>query len=144
MDNLEKRATATTGDFGPQGVNIRHHWVGEDRIMLVAVKKTASSNNNTNDDSQQRVIGCCCIKRGDSESIIAPSECTEYSLYRLSVAEDARGMGAGQQLLNECESWAKQRGATLISLISPNAKSGEFYCKRGYVRNGMAGYVKTI
>ena len=153
MSSLETSATSTTGDFGPQGVNIHHHWMGEDRIMFVAVSNTLLINNTDNEPQQQqhpsssmisRVMGCCCIKRGTSEADIAPSECTEYSVYRLSVAEDARGMGAGRQLMDECETWAKKHGGTLVSLTTGNSIAGEFYCKRGYVRKGYFGFVKTI
>jgi len=152
MSSLESSATSISGDFGPQGVNISHHWMGEDRIMFVALKNTDTVNEKVDDPKQpppsssvtSRVIGCCCIKRGASESIVAPLECTEYSIYRLSVAEDTRCMGVGQQLTEECERWAKNRGGKLITLTSGNSKAGEFYCKRGYVRNGYVGYVKTI
>ena len=39
MGSLSTSATSATGDFGPNGVNIRGHWVGSDRAMLVAARE---------------------------------------------------------------------------------------------------------
>ena len=66
------------------------------------------------------------------------------SVYRLSVSDDARGLGVGRQLMAHVEAWAVGRGATHVTLTTANAVAGQFYMKLGYSRVGWLGYTKNV
>jgi GNAT superfamily N-acetyltransferase len=66
-------------------------------------------------------------------------------LTALVVLEDVRGAGVGSALVEYAESWAKQNGATRLSLTSALRRTDahEFYARRNYENSGLR-FTKTF
>ena len=139
MPMLASHATSEDGDFGPNGKNLEKHWTKSetgDRAMFVAELTYLDSTSGL---PATKVVGCCAVKRGLKESEISPPECTDYSVFRLSVDEECRGMGVAKKLMDTVEDWAKKNGALKISLNTGNAVAAKFYAKNGYQSIGWLG-----
>ena len=57
--------------------------------------------------------------------------------------DPARRGTAGVRLLRIAEMWAKSRGATLLQMVAPDARVGEFYAAVGY-QAAETAYMKRI
>ena len=70
---------------------------------------------------------------------------TYSQLLVLAVSSDARGHGAGTQLVDAVEDWAVRNGARTIVVNSALHRSGAhgFYERRGYSRTGFR-FVKQL
>jgi ribosomal protein S18 acetylase RimI-like enzyme len=134
MKEYEQQAFAVEGDVGPNGCNLMGHW-GDDGDSNNGCKRMLIAVNNHSDEA---VLGCCGVKRGVSEGIDIEDETATdvFSIWRLSVSEDARGMGLGRLLMNEAEEWAKENGGTKMILYTGNPAASAFYQKIGYALTG--------
>jgi GNAT superfamily N-acetyltransferase len=56
----------------------------------------------------------------------------EASVWRLSVAKEARKCGVGKLLMQAAEQWAAQNGCKCVSLITGNSESKRFYERLNY------------
>lgn len=83
------------------------------------------------------VVGCVAVKSvhalAAEKSKKAPEMQGEASVWRLTVAPEARKLGVGRLLMQKAESWARENGCTHVSLITGNEESQRFYAKIGYV-----------
>lgn len=59
------------------------------------------------------------------------------------VEPEARGSGAGVELLRAAEAWAVEKGAARIQMVAPSVRVGEFYEREGYTFIEM-NYQKTL
>jgi len=117
---LADKATAPDGDMGPNGSNLVSHWSGSDRYMMVA-------------ELAGEIVGVCGVKRGTEEDKEALPDCKDFSIWRLSVAADARRAGVGIKLMTSAQDWAREAGGHRMLLITGNPIARRFYCERmGY------------
>ena len=59
---------------------------------------------------------------------------TTASIWRLTVAEHARGAGLGARLLEAAEAFARDAGFTRVVLQTANPIAVRFYTRRGYAK----------
>lgn len=142
MKEYEERAFAKDGDVGPDGCNLVQRWGGKEsfangcKFMIVAIDDNATRTETV-------VLGCCGVKRGISEETdIQEKDATEvFSIWRLSVSADARGMGLGRLLMEKAEGWAVEHGGKKMILYTGNPAASSFYQKIGY---GLTGAVREF
>jgi GNAT superfamily N-acetyltransferase len=83
-----------------------------------------------------RVVGCVGVKAEhtlDKERAAGvPHVPGEASVWRLTVAPDARRTGTGQALMSTAEGWAAGHGAAHVSLLCGSPPSQAFYGRLGY------------
>ena len=90
------------------------------------------------DAADGEVLGCVGVKflhtLDPSAKLAEPPLFTdsEASIWRLSVASNARQLGIGRALMDKAEAFAKEGGATHLSLICGNPESVKFYRKIGF------------
>ena len=127
MARLERSATAPEGDVGPDGANLAAHWLSHDgRRMLVAAMVDSDV-----------VVGCCGVMRGMDEKKSAPAGCDVCSVWRVSVAENARRRGVATALMNAAEDWARMEGSSRMRLVTGNPIAATFYVEpMGYEHPG--------
>jgi GNAT superfamily N-acetyltransferase len=79
-------------------------------------------------DSQGRALGTCAMVPEDTEGRV-------YELSKMAVAEEARGRGIGDVLMEAAKEWARERGAEVISITSNTvlAPAIRLYKKHGFV-----------
>ena len=83
------------------------------------------------------MLGCVAIQKGhtlEKERLAGVPRLlsTEASVWKLSVAEEARKRGVARRLMSHVEDWARENGCTHVSLICGNPESQRFYRKIGY------------
>lgn len=145
MKEYEERAFAKDGDVGPDGCNLIERWGGDESIssgckcMIVAISNRDSSGDDT-------VLGCCGVKRGIDEATDIPDkDATDiFSIWRLSVSEDARGMGLGRLLMEKAEAYAVENGGKKMILYTGNPAASSFYQKIGYALTGAVREFEKI
>jgi ribosomal protein S18 acetylase RimI-like enzyme len=70
---------------------------------------------------------------------------TTASIWRLSVAEDARNCGVAVALMDQAHKWAQSKGCQRIYLVTANPIAAHFYTnKLGYQSDGWMRYSKTL
>ena len=88
------------------------------------------------DDPEGRPIGCVAVKcthtlhRERQAGVAALPR--EASIWRLTVAPAARGLGVGRLLMDGAEAFARREGCANMSLICGNEQSKAFYRAIGY------------
>merc|ERR1711937_342506 len=82
------------------------------------------------------LVGCCGVKRGTDEQkdVEDPEKTDVFSVWRLSVSEDARGEGLGRKLMDHVEEWARLRGGKKMQLFTGNPAASKFYKSWGIRR----------
>jgi ribosomal protein S18 acetylase RimI-like enzyme len=132
------------GGMGPGGMGLIKTWyhdpagnVDRDCRMFVAVREDAERDTNP---PTHVVLGLVGVKRGmDSKEF--PTDASKdddygvFSIWRMSVSEDARGLGLGCRLMAAAEQWAKGRlNAQVMRLYTGNPIAAKFYTseKVGY------------
>ena len=136
------------GGIGPDGMALINTWhhdpagsVDRDCRMFVAVREdtdTADSERDTKPPTHV-VLGLVGVKRGmDSREFPIDASQEDYSVFsiwKMSVSEDARGLGLGRRLMAAAEQWAKGRpNAQVMRLYTGNPIAAKFYTseKIGY------------
>jgi len=144
LKKMEVQALGKRGDVGPEGRNLAKRWGGAEypcsdlsscKLMLVAVDKDRNA-----------VVGCCGVKRGTDEQkdVEDPEKTDVFSVWRLSVSEDARGEGLGRKLMDHVEEWARLRGGKKMQLYTGNPAASKFYQKLGYSKTSAFAHEKSL
>ena len=134
------------GGMGPDGMGLIKTWyhdpagnVDRDCRMFVAVREdanTADGEKDTKPSSTNHVVlGLVGVKRGmDSKEFPTDASKEDYavfSIWRMSVSEDARGIGLGCRLMAFAEQWAKGRpNAQVMRLYTGNPIAAKFYTSK--------------
>jgi GNAT superfamily N-acetyltransferase len=134
------------GGIGPDGTGMIKTWhhdpagnIDRDCRMFVAVREDTDV-----------VLGLVGVKRGmDSKEF--PTDASKednsvFSIWKLSVSDDARGLGLGRRLMTAAEQWAKGRpNAQMMRLYTGNPIAAKFYTseKVGYEEIAKEGFVGT-
>jgi ribosomal protein S18 acetylase RimI-like enzyme len=118
----------------------------------VAVREdtdTADGEKVTNPPTHV-VLGLVGVKRGmDSKEFPTDASKEDYSVFsiwKLSVSDDARGLGLGRRLMTAAEQWVKGRpNAQVMRLYTGNPIAAKFYtsAKIGYEEIVKERYVGT-
>ena len=97
-----------------------------------------------------RVLGCVAVraqhtlhKEAQEAGRAAPPP-GEASVWRLSVAPEARRAGVGRALMRAAETWARARGCAHISLVTGNTASKVFYRQLGYELEDAARAARVL
>lgn len=89
-----------------------------------------------------RVVGCVGVKAAHTlakeRGAGVPHVPGEASVWRLTVAPDARRTGTGQALMATAERWAAGQGCGHVSLLCGSPPSQAFYGRLGYGLEGEA------
>lgn len=145
---VEWHALGSSGDIGPNGENLYAAWGGAEypaqdgdascRLMLVALDEGAGGDG--------AVVGCCGVKRGSEErENVRDSTATDvFSIWRMSVSENARRGGVGRRLMTACEMWAAEHGGRKMVLSTGNPAASRFYLKLGYTNTRFALFEKEL
>jgi GNAT superfamily N-acetyltransferase len=135
------------GGMGPDGMGLIQTWyhdatgnIDRDCRMFVAVREDAGTADGERDTPPTHVVlGLVGVKRGmDSKEFPTDASKEDYavfSIWRMSVSEDARGLGLGCKLMTAAEQWAKGRpNAQVMRLYTGNPIAAKFYTseKVGY------------
>jgi GNAT superfamily N-acetyltransferase len=135
------------GGIGPDGTGLTKTWhhdpagnVDRDCRMFVAVREDADTADDEKDTKPPTdvVLGLVGVKRGmDSKEFptLASEDYSVFSIWKMSVSEDARGLGLGRRLMATAEQWAKGRpNAQVMRLYTGNPIAAKFYMseKVGY------------
>jgi ribosomal protein S18 acetylase RimI-like enzyme len=129
---------------------------------------SASARQETMErETAMKVVGCVGIQLGSTfaqepqlqaptADTAAPSTTTHpvpppsppattASIWRLSVAKDARNCGVAVALMDEAHKWATSKGCQRICLMTANPIAAHFYTnKLGYTSDGWGRYSKTF
>ena len=98
-----------------------------------------------NDAEGGCVLGFCGVKRGTSETEdVEDTKVDVWSIWRLSVSEDARGTGLGKGLMSRSEEWARTNGGRKIVLYTGNDAASKFYQKIGYAKTSSFRHEKKL
>ncbi len=128
LKQLKVSATEKGGDMNRE--SIIAEWTGKSSIgkqMYVAV---AQSTKN-----KPVVVGLCGVSRGasqkgdDSDPLIPPNT---FSLWRVSVATNARKRGIAKLLSEAAEGFARDNGGEYMRCITANPVASRLYYKLGY------------
>jgi GNAT superfamily N-acetyltransferase len=113
---IECSASPTEVDLAIVDAGIDQHNLAEPEIHNVAQLATFArySNHQVKGGAVGRTWGECC------------------ELQQLWVAQDARGRGTGNELMNSFEREARRRGCALVYLDTFTFQARPFYEKRGY------------
>ena len=116
--SLIKENYSENGCFGPEGRNITANWGKTDRCMYVAC-------------IDEEIVGLCGVKIGKEEDSVAEGteELKVASIWRLSVDSRHRRKGIGEQLLSQCENWARDKKCETMTLVTGNQIAHKFYLK---------------
>lgn len=135
MASLARGAVSAEGDIGPGGCNLYKTWgqgAGESvegsGVVHAPVDKALFVAENEKGD----VVGLCCVKRGIGEKDTPSADDSVFSIWRMSVAESARGNKVGSKLMSRCEDWAREKGGTKMTLVTGNSFASIFYKNIGY------------
>ena len=136
------------GGIGPDGMALINTWrhdpagsVDRDCRMFVAVREDTDTANGERDTKPptHAVLGLVGVKRGmDTREFPIDASQEDYSVFsiwKMSVSEDARGLGLGRRLMAAAEQWAKGRpNAEVMRLYTGNSIAAKFYTseKIGY------------
>lgn len=120
------------GDLGGKVV----FWKQPRRNLFVAVKKAPVGENG----GKEEILGCVACKEGQSMSDDPASK--DASIFRLSVAEFARGHGVASLLMDAAEQFARDQGALHIFAVTGNPKAARLYLKRGFREDGSTWKLK--
>lgn len=137
MDYLRTSSLALEGDVGPGGINLARYWTGKDRCFFVAERDGA-------------VVGCCGVKLGTSDGGKNDGVIVEHvvcSVWRLSVADEARLGGVGKKLMAAAEAWGQRMGCRTITATTGNPLAKQFYQRLGFQSMGWRapfGYEKSL
>ena len=129
FDIESKKVLSNDGDIGPDGVNIQEFWIDQQNSEFLV----ATIND--------KVVGCVGLKVGTTslekgnekeDNTTSSIDKELVSVWRLSVDENFRRMGAASKLMEACHDWAKGQGAKQMTLNTGNPVASKFYLKLGY------------
>jgi ribosomal protein S18 acetylase RimI-like enzyme len=146
--DFAKKECEEGGGVGPDGTGMIKTWhhdpagnVDRDCRMFVAVREdtdTADGEKVTNPPTHV-VLGLVGVKRGMDSKEFPTDESKEdysvFSIWKMSVSVDARGLGLGSRLMTTAEQWVKEQpNAQVMRLITGNPIAAKFYtsAKVGY------------
>ena len=124
------------GPWGDLGGNVVF-WKQPRRNLFVAVKKAPVGENG----GKEEILGCVACKEGQNISDCDPAS-KDASIFRLSVAEFARGQGVASLLMDAAEQFAREQGALQIFAVTGNPKAARLYLKRGFSEDGSTWKLK--